>query len=185
MRTPRKKSNKKKLIAWLVIIVIILLVAAGFLYLKYGLNHATTQQSPSTNKQSSLKSAESTTPNQTNTKPSDSQSNGGSGTTSPTNNKVTVDVTIVDAAQYQSNIEVRAYSSDVSTTGVCTFTFTKNGYSDIVRQTNGNVNSSTTACSELTIPASSFPTTGTWSLVVTYSSDSAQGSSNPQSVEIN
>lgn len=186
MKVSRKKSNTKRVIAWLIIfLVVIMLIVGWFLYLQHKSNTSNTREASTTNKQTDLKSTDSTTPNQTNTKSNDSQSNGGATATNSTNNKTSVAVTVVNAAQYQSNVQVRAYASDISTSGVCTFTFSKTGYNSITQQTNGNVNSSTTSCSQLSIPVSDFPSAGLWSLVVTYSSDDAQGSSNPQSVEIN
>lgn len=84
--------------------------------------------------------------------------------------------TIVDAGQYGDEVEVRAFVSGVyETTGVCTFTFSRDGKT-VVRELAGEKDSSYTRCPNLVLPRSEFSDSGAWALTVSYSSPAAQGS---------
>lgn len=95
----------------------------------------------------------------------------------------TVSPTITDAGQYDQNVEVRAFISGIfEDGGTCTFTFTK-GSQKITKTTSGVKDATTTRCSNLTTPKSEF-STGTWNIVVSYSSSVASGSSSAKTFEV-
>ncbi len=94
--------------------------------------------------------------------------------------------TIVDASYYASDqvFELSAYVSGVfESTGVCKVTLTK-GSVTVSRESVGFKNSSYTSCTPISIPLTSFPSAGEWSVVVNYTSPTAQGNSQPKTVRI-
>jgi hypothetical protein len=95
-----------------------------------------------------------------------------------------INVVITDASQYGSDIEVRAFASNHIEDGTCTITFSKAGQQTIQKEVQARADASTTICSNLTINRSEFPTGGEWSVVVSYNSQNAKGSSNSQIIKI-
>ncbi len=94
----------------------------------------------------------------------------------PVTGKRTVPPIIVDAGQYDQTIEVRAFvPGTVENDGQCTFSFTKDG-ATVTKQTPGIPDASTTRCTNLQVPRSEFPSTGSWVLEVSYDSSKTQGS---------
>jgi hypothetical protein len=96
-----------------------------------------------------------------------------------------VGVVIVDASQYGSTVEVRSYANTISN-GTCTFTFSRAGYSAIVRQTAATSGASTSSCGTLDLAASVFPAHGSWNCIVSYASADGKysGSSTSSTVEV-
>lgn len=85
---------------------------------------------------------------------------------------------IVDAHQYDKEVEVRAFVAGVyEEVGVCKFTFTKGG-SSLTKELAAEKDSSYMRCPTLLMASSEFSSGGEWSLVVSYNSATAQGSSN-------
>ncbi len=93
------------------------------------------------------------------------------------------EVVIVDASQYDQEIEVRAFISNTLHEGTCSFDFTQSGQQTIHKELPAYPDASTTPCITLTLPRSDFPASGVWQLSVTYESDSVVGSAK-QEVEI-
>jgi hypothetical protein len=87
----------------------------------------------------------------------------------------TAEVVIVDAAQYDDDIEVRAFVSNVIESGICRYIF-RNGNNILEKSQSAFPDASSTPCTTLTISRTEFPTSGVWSLTVTYESASLQGS---------
>lgn len=101
----------------------------------------------------------------------------------PGGNK-SVTPTIVDASQYGQEIEVRALISGVyEEGGICKATFTK-GSQTVSKQSTGFKDATTTTCTPMTIPRSEFPTTGDWSVTLTYTSGTSTGTSASKTVRI-
>lgn len=99
---------------------------------------------------------------------------------------IAVTPTIVDASYYASDqvFELSAFVSGVfESTGVCKVTLTK-GSTVITRESAGFQNSSYTSCTPISIPRANFPSSGEWSVVVSYTSPTAQGSSQSKTVMI-
>ncbi len=95
----------------------------------------------------------------------------------------TVVPTIIDAGQYGQNIEVRAFVSAIyENGGTCTFTFAK-GAQKITKTSPGVKDATTTRCTNLSVPKGEF-SSGSWSVVVSYSSSTASGSSSARSFEV-
>jgi len=79
---------------------------------------------------------------------------------------------------------VNAYVSGVfEEGGVCTATFTKDGQT-VTKTSQGFQNVSTTNCAPVNLTRSDFPSAGTWSLTVRYSSATAEGNSAARNVEV-
>lgn len=100
----------------------------------------------------------------------------------PTTDKTLAEIVIVDSTQYDNEIEVRAFVSNILKDGTCTFEFT-NGSEKITKTMPATADASSTPCMTLVVPRSEFTKTGTWNLTVSYDSDTASGSSK-SSVEV-
>ncbi len=99
---------------------------------------------------------------------------------------IAVTPTIVDASYYSQEqvFELSAFVSGVfESTGVCKVTLTK-GSTVITRESAGFKNSSYTSCTPISIPRANFPSSGEWSVLVSYTSPTAQGSSQIKTVMI-
>ncbi len=95
------------------------------------------------------------------------------------------EVVITDATQYDSVVEVRAYTPNVyEDGGTCTAVFKKSGATQVSVSHAAFRDASTTQCGALDIPRSSFGQSGEWSLVVTYNSATSNGSSPVKKVSI-
>ena len=93
----------------------------------------------------------------------------------PSSSKDDVAVVIVDAAQYEEVVEVRAFASNVVEKGICTFTFSNAEY-QIINTTPAIEDASTTPCMTLSINRAEFQSSGTWKLIVSYKNQSRSGS---------
>lgn len=99
-----------------------------------------------------------------------------------TTNKRSVNVGISYADIYNNNLEVRAFTNGIVEAGTCTVTITKDG--KVVTETSGAfIDASSTQCEPMFIPKSQF-SSGTWSVSVSYSSSSAQGTSEKVEVTV-
>jgi flagellar basal body-associated protein FliL len=92
----------------------------------------------------------------------------------PSQNSNTVSVVIVDSTQYDSEIEVRAFASNIVQDGTCEITFTRytTTFSRVVP---AKADASTTLCLTLDVPRSDFNSSGTWQVEVKYTSLNATG----------
>lgn len=87
-----------------------------------------------------------------------------------------VSVTIVDASQYNQEIEVRAFASGVYEDGAtCTIKFTK-GDQSLTKQVSAEKDSNYMRCTNLVVPRSELPSSGEWTVIVSYNSSTATGS---------
>jgi flagellar basal body-associated protein FliL len=93
----------------------------------------------------------------------------------PSGQKQPANVTIVDAGQYGSEVEVRAFVTNVLAEGTCSYRFSR-GSTIIDRQTAATPDATTTICRNLTLDRSDFPTAGDWQLTVSYESPDHFGS---------
>jgi hypothetical protein len=87
----------------------------------------------------------------------------------PDGQKQSANVTIVDAAQYDSEIEVRASVTNVLAEGTCNYRFSR-GSTIIDRQKPATPDATTTICRNLALDRSDFPTAGDWQLTVSFES---------------
>ena len=81
-------------------------------------------------------------------------------------------VVIVDASQYDDEIEVRAFVSNIIEEGTCEFVFS-NASDSFVKSTTAKPDASTTPCVSLIVPRSEFKTPGEWNITVNYSGASS------------
>jgi len=88
----------------------------------------------------------------------------------------TAEVAIVDAAQYNNEIEIRAFVSNIIEDGECTMTFSKD---DVIfsKSVPAYADATTTPCINLTVPRSEFSKPGSWDVTVTYSNGKLTGKS--------
>lgn len=97
---------------------------------------------------------------------------------------ISVTPVIVDASQYGDQVEVRAYTSGIfEEGGTCTITFTK-GTLKITKQVPASEDATTTRCTNLNVSRTEFSQPGQWTTVVSYSSPTAQGSSQARTFEV-
>lgn len=87
----------------------------------------------------------------------------------------TAEVIITDASQYEDEIEVRAFVANVIESGTCTYLFELNG-EKISKPMPAAADASSTPCMTLTLPRSEFPSSGVWSITVSFESASVKGS---------
>jgi cytoskeletal protein RodZ len=92
------------------------------------------------------------------------------------------EVVIVDANQYDNEIEIRAFVANYIMNGTCTLTFTRNDLT-VKRSVEAYSDATTTPCVNTTIPSSEFSEKGTWELEVRYDSGEIYGSAT-QKVEV-
>lgn len=172
----RSRSGKKIIIAALVIIVV--LASAIFAYLQFqkrtdntiAPTNTVNYEQPTNKEQAAGDEQKQINDRSTDQDGSDAK---------PT----TADVRITDAGQYDDAVEVRAYIANVFEEGTCTIKFTK-GNENITRTTPAYPDSSYTICTNPTIRRSEFPSSGDWLVQVSFSSNSASGSSNSQTLTI-
>lgn len=97
--------------------------------------------------------------------------------------RVIVAPIISSAAIVGSDVEVRSYvTGTIENGGTCQATLTQNG-NTVSKESTSVADATTTICPPLRIPLSQL-SSGTWSIVVTYSSLTSTGTSNSASVEI-
>lgn len=97
---------------------------------------------------------------------------------------ISVAIAYADFDQTENAIDIRAFTPDViEGTGTCTATLTQGGQS-ITRSSKAFIDSTSSQCQPILIPVNDFPASGTWQLVVTYSSEKYKGASSPMNVEV-
>ena len=77
-------------------------------------------------------------------------------------------MTITSAKQYGQNVEIRSFISDIiKDGGTCTYTFS-NDQTSFTKTSPAFADATHTNCTPLLVPVSEFPSSGTWSLSITY-----------------
>jgi len=96
----------------------------------------------------------------------------------------TVTPIIVDANEYDGQVEIRSFVPGIfENGGTCTATL-KMGSLTVTKSASANADATTTNCTKFVIPASEFSSKGTWSATISYNSANYQGTSAPSNVEI-
>lgn len=96
-------------------------------------------------------------------------------TAPPTEGKKQVTPVIANATQNGPDVFVGGYVSGIyEDGGTCTFTFVK-GSTQFTKTSEAFANASTTDCKNLTISRSEFPSSGEWTVTLTYNSSTASG----------
>ena len=115
--------------------------------------------------------------------PLSSNSSEDSSASGSTQDKQQVSVVITTWAQKHGDIAVNGYVDGVvEDGGTCTLTLTKNGVTKTASRP-AQPNATNTTCGENDIPVSSL-SPGTWQATLSYSSDTANGASTQQPVEV-
>lgn len=184
------KRNKKK---WAIFIVAASLMLLGGAVLWLVSNH-TSSSVPATKtgteiSHSPASAAEQKAADEQKTAFADSQSQRSTSGTEPntsntrTLSKKSANVYITYAQQNGDIIDVNAYT-DQYQNGTCTITFTK-GAARVTKDTSAYTDASTTICNNPRLARSDFPSSGDWSVTVTFTSSSSVGTSKSQYVTIN
>jgi hypothetical protein len=91
---------------------------------------------------------------------------------------------ITYASQEGANVQVNGYVTGVfEDGGTCTATFAK-GSQKVTGTSKGIADADHTTCPPITIPRANFPATGTWSVILSYSSSAGNGASEARNVTI-
>jgi cytoskeletal protein RodZ len=193
LREQKKRKNflnKKAIIIASISVAILLLVGGGWFF--WQSRNASIPVTPTVAENEAAVKTE--TQPQSEVAPADNNENSesaknGESTTTPTTpsgkKQVTPSLTFVgyaDGAKQQ--VEVDAFVQGVlEDGGTCVMTATKGGQK-VTAQSTGRANVSQTRCENIIVDRSKFPSGGTWSVVVTYESATASGSSAPQNMEL-
>lgn len=171
-RKPKKTPLKKVVIG---LIIVLVLVAAYGVFHHFTTDAIKTTTSgvklapPTKQEQASGDEQKDTIVNQT----KDGQANPSPTATTATGKKV-----VTPIISYAGSDRLNAYVGGVlEDGGTCTATYTQAGQATIVRTSTGFSNVSYTQCAPIT---PNLPAAGTWSVVVQYSSTSAEGTSQAQ-----
>lgn len=97
--------------------------------------------------------------------------------------KKDTNVIITDASQYGDDIEVRAFMPSIVESGTCTVEF-KKGTEEFRVEEAAYADATTTICTNSLIKRDMFPSSGNWTVTVSYSSDNYSGVSEERIVEI-
>ena len=84
-------------------------------------------------------------------------------------------VAIVDASQYGSEVEVRAFVANTIQDGTCTIVFEKDS-EQLTKKVPAFADATTTPCMNLVVPRSEFSAAGEWNVMVTYTNNTIMGS---------
>jgi hypothetical protein len=172
----KDKKSKKKLIVGICILIFIVIVTL-FVLEKTGVTNLYTKE------KIEQPSATQYTPDTINyNPPTESETKSGDSIKQEiieSENKTQPDyasVVIVDAKQYEQEIEVRAFVSNVIQDGICTITFSKNSQT-IEKTVKANADATTSPCTTLKVARSEFKETGVWNVEINYTSNTVIGSS--------
>lgn len=92
---------------------------------------------------------------------------------------------ITYAGQYGSQIEVGAYVAGIfEDGGTCTAQFSNPGNESLVKKVQAVKSASSVDCPVIAVKTGEFATKGTWSVLVSYDSSSATGSSDARTFEV-
>lgn len=104
-------------------------------------------------------------------------------TSEPASGKRTVTPVITYAGTYGSSFQVGGFVDAFEEGGTCTATLTK-GLTKVTKSLTAVRGANSVNCPEIDFPLSSLPDKGTYTLTLTYSSDTASGTSASQNVAI-
>lgn len=98
--------------------------------------------------------------------------------------KVTPEITYATQERSGQPIEVRGFVPQIyEDGGTCLATFTR-GTQSVSKSSTGFKNVSYTTCPTITLARSSFPSSGDWTLILSYKSATSEGSSQSQVIKV-
>lgn len=176
----KKQSKKYKISALLV--ALLLIVGVGFAIWHHASSDSTTQ--PGTVNLSPPTKEDAQRVDATKQAIVDRDKQNASSSSQTQNGKKLVKPTITYAGQYYGSVEVGGYVSGIfEEGGTCTATFT-NGSNNFSKDASAVRNANSVSCPTISVPANQFSPKGAWSVVLGYSSTTASGNSDAQSVEV-
>lgn len=185
-------KNKKPLLLTTVCLAVI--IAGGLSYYFYSTNNKTAEHQDTSSEKNAMisqsKNNETATANEssepgkpqlkTNTTNSDPQAQT---TINQNSGKTTVSViTSVDIAE--DTVYIRGGINNIVSGGVCKLSLKSSSGTSLEKESPTLPNASTVDCKTIKIPVSEL-SSGTWTYVLKYSSDTAEGTSNENSFQIN
>lgn len=184
MKTRNKKSRLHRL-ATLGIIPVLLLGGGLFWYLREKEPNAPDTTGPPLSEDINLEPATEQDQQRADQKKQDVVNNEGPKPSEDTKKSVTPVITRpTDSETISGDIEVRAFIPGIyEDTGECSAVFT-NGSMSFTRQVEALKDATTTRCDTVQVAREDFPSTGNWSVKVTYSSPTAQGSSETRTFNV-
>lgn len=97
--------------------------------------------------------------------------------------KVIVGITFAEVTG--PNLDIRAFTpSVIEGNGTCTAVLTKNGETSVTRSSSAFIDASSSQCRPIYIDIGEFPSKGTWTLRIEYSSPTHKGVSDTIEVEV-
>lgn len=186
LKRHHKKQTKRILIIASTIVILLATVAVVLFFTPIGglVFNKTTKQTPQNTETTTYSDPSETDikESQNAKKKADSEANSPSNTNPSSSSKKKVAVAVSYADIYNNNLEVRAFiSSVIEGTGTCTVTATM-GSQKVTESATAFIDASTTQCNPIYI-AESRLSSGIWSVVTTFSSPDAEGSSD--AIEVN
>ena len=166
-----KKRNTKKIIIITSLLIVVCIISLG-LYV-YSSRNNNVDQSP-TNIEDQVNKVNYDPPTEVEKNSGDVKKETIVNESSEKKKPSTAKVAITDASQYENEIEVRAFVSNVVKDGTCKIVFSQNT-SSFTKEVPAYADASTTPCITLTLPRSQFSNSGTWVVEVIYSNDSVTG----------
>lgn len=100
-----------------------------------------------------------------------------------TDGKTKASVIITDAAQYENTIEVRSFIPNHYEDGTCTITFTHQNLK-VQKTAPAYRDASSTICTNPLVGRSEFTATGEWAVIVSYTSEHANGTSEAKTLTV-
>lgn len=159
----KKRRSTKPILIGVLILLFAILATVGYLIFVKNNKNKSSESTPvySGPTEEEIKQGDVTKDDLVNEKPQYIEDNGAA----PTNTTVT----IADANQYGSTIEVRAFMPNSFEAGSCEVVFDKSG-TKISKKVDAFLDNTYTLCSPLEIPRSELSASGTWKVTVNYSS---------------
>ncbi len=104
--------------------------------------------------------------------------------TNPDGQKKSVTPVVTSAYQVDANITITAYTPGIfENGGTCTMKATKSGQ-EVTKTSEAFANATTTDCAPFLLKKADFPLVGDWSVVVSYSSPTAEGVSQSKTLTL-
>jgi hypothetical protein len=179
-----KKSLKPVIISVITVLLIAGSVGAYFLVLKNNQEPADTPDDSSINYEPPTK--QEVDSSQDGKKNNDGQSTETPSTSDPATNKrkVSVGIAFANYDPDEKAVDIRAFTPDaIEGDGKCTATLTQ-GSKTVTQSSEAFIDSSSSQCEPILIPASKFGSGGTWKLTVSYVSSKSAGTSPTMEVSL-
>jgi hypothetical protein len=183
MKTIQKKKFPKKIIATAVLILVLVAGALIYVYAFNG-NILGWKKAQNTSNGGNINYGPATSEQQqagAKTKSGSNSDTTPTPTPIPGSNKKSVQLIITSANINGSMLHIAVQIDAVDSTGLCTLTLTSTGQSTVTKTANTQALASTSTCQGFDVPLSELPS-GTWHILVEYSSSALSGSATQDKV---